>query len=120
MCISELALTMKVTEKCDVYSFGIVALQILAGRYPHELLLCIESRNLEKLLVDVLDTRLAPPSGSTMQLLVLIISLSLKCIDEDPKCRPTMHQVCSELLSYARWSISAPFNAITLQNLVDM
>ncbi|KAK9019255.1 hypothetical protein V6N11_053781 [Hibiscus sabdariffa] len=34
----ELAYTMVVTEKCDVYSFGVLALEILMGKHPGELL----------------------------------------------------------------------------------
>ncbi|PRQ25748.1 putative protein kinase RLK-Pelle-LRR-XI-1 family [Rosa chinensis] len=34
----ELAFTMQVTDKCDVYSFGLVALEIMMGRHPGELL----------------------------------------------------------------------------------
>ncbi|XP_061994885.1 MDIS1-interacting receptor like kinase 2-like [Rosa rugosa] len=34
----ELAFTMAVTEKCDVYGFGVVALEIIMGRHPGELI----------------------------------------------------------------------------------
>ncbi|PRQ41022.1 putative protein kinase RLK-Pelle-LRR-XI-1 family [Rosa chinensis] len=34
----ELAFTMAVTEKCDVYGFGVVALEIIIGRHPGELI----------------------------------------------------------------------------------
>ena len=63
LCFAELALTMKVTKKCDVYSFGIVALEILVGRYPHEFLSCLEAGAFDQHLEDVLDKRLAPPAG---------------------------------------------------------
>ncbi|KAJ1416638.1 Tyrosine-protein kinase, active site [Sesbania bispinosa] len=116
----ELALTMKVTEKCDVYSFGIVALQILVGRYPHEILSCLESGECDQHLVDFLDKRVAPPEGPIVLLLIVVASLILKCIEKDPLSRPTMRQVSQELLSTTWWSLSVPFNMITLQNLLDM
>ncbi|MBA0755886.1 hypothetical protein Gogos_021737, partial [Gossypium gossypioides] len=34
----ELAYLLVVTEKCDVYSFGVLALEILMEKYPGELL----------------------------------------------------------------------------------
>ncbi|KAK8662429.1 hypothetical protein V6N13_092003 [Hibiscus sabdariffa] len=34
----ELAYTMVVTEKCDVYSFGVLALETLMGKHPGKLL----------------------------------------------------------------------------------
>ncbi|KAK7267689.1 hypothetical protein RIF29_20367 [Crotalaria pallida] len=76
----ELAFTLKVAEKCDVYSFGIVALEIMVGRYPRELLLCLESGGLDKHLVDVLDKRLPHSTGPSRHLLILVACLALKCI----------------------------------------
>ena len=40
--------TMVVTEKCNVYSFGVVALETLIGRHPTELLPCYFPRLLKK------------------------------------------------------------------------
>ncbi|RDX80313.1 MDIS1-interacting receptor like kinase 2, partial [Mucuna pruriens] len=95
----ELAFSMKVTEKCDVYSFGIVALEILVGRYPDEVLLCLESGEFNQHCLDFLDKRLAPPEGTEAQVLMLVARLILKCIDKNPLCRPTMYHVSQELLT---------------------
>lgn len=111
---------MKVTEKCDVYSFGVVALAILVGRYPHELLSCLESGGFDQHLVDFLDKRIAPPARHSVQLLILVARLILKCVDKDPLSRPTMHQVSQELSTSSGWSFSDPFRMIKLQNLLDM
>ncbi|XP_027349077.1 probable leucine-rich repeat receptor-like protein kinase At1g35710 [Abrus precatorius] len=96
----ELAFARKLTEKCDVYSFGIVALEIMVGRYPYELLLCLESGEFDlQQFIDFLDKRLAPPEGPEVQLLMLVATLILKCIDKDPLYRPTMHHVSQMLLT---------------------
>ena len=108
---------MTVTEKCDVYSFGIMALEILVGRHPQELLSHLNSEGFDLNLEDVLDKRITPPTGSIVQLVVLTASLALRCIDVDPISRPTMHQVSNEFLSYTSWSLSCPLRMITLQDL---
>ncbi|XP_061993692.1 MDIS1-interacting receptor like kinase 2-like [Rosa rugosa] len=63
----ELAYTLKVTEKCDVYSFGVLALEVMNGKYPSDLIRSLLSQaeiregNLPE---DVWDDRLKPPTGS--------------------------------------------------------
>nr|GMC82454.1 MDIS1-interacting receptor like kinase 2-like [Ipomoea batatas] len=37
----EFAYTMEVTEKCDVYSFGILALEVIMGKHPGDLIMSI-------------------------------------------------------------------------------
>ena len=40
---AELAYTMTIIEKCDVYSFEVVALETLVGRHPKEFLSSLQS-----------------------------------------------------------------------------
>ncbi|GAY32744.1 hypothetical protein CUMW_286600, partial [Citrus unshiu] len=54
----ELAYTMVVTEKCDVFGFGVVALEVLMGRHPGDLL---SSFNPKIMLIDLLDQRVPSP-----------------------------------------------------------
>lgn len=53
--------------KCDIYSFGVVALEVLMGRHPAELLTTLPSSlssDYEDLLLKgVIDQRIPPPSG---------------------------------------------------------
>ena len=97
-----------------------MALEILVGRHPQELLSLLNSKEFDLNLLDVLDKRITLPTGSIVQLLVLTASLALRCIDVDPMSRPTMHQVSNELLSYTSWSLSCPLHTITLQDLQNI
>ena len=52
----ELAYTMVVIEKCAVYSFGVVFLETLMGKYPGELLSSFSSSSTKSIiLTEVLD-----------------------------------------------------------------
>ncbi|CAL5392025.1 unnamed protein product [Camellia sinensis] len=95
----ELSYTMEVTEKCDVYSFGVLALEVLMGSHPGTLISNLTSLVDQKIqLKDVLDPRLSPPTTQKIaDELTSIVNLALWCLHADPQSRPTMH-VASELL----------------------
>ncbi|KAM3681700.1 hypothetical protein ACJW31_12G018300 [Castanea mollissima] len=95
----ELAYTMIVTEKCDVYSFGVLLLEVLMGKYPGELIANLHSSvDTSVHLKDVLDDRLSPPtSQKTAYELALIVKLAVSCLRTKPQSRPTMRSVCQQL-----------------------
>ncbi|KAM2911205.1 hypothetical protein FF1_003989 [Malus domestica] len=99
----ELAFTMRVTDKSDVFSFGMVALEIVMGRHPGEMLesLLEASKtlkgNAELLLKDVLDQRLEPPTGELAEAVAFVVTLALACARPRPELRPTMRYVAQEL-----------------------
>lgn len=119
--VAELASIMKVTEKCDVYSFGVIALEVLVGKHPNELLSSLQSTGgYDQLLVEILDKRLTPPTGQVVEDLVLAASLALVCVNENPASRPTMHQVSSEFSVRTYHRQLAYFNRLKLQNVIDI
>ena len=117
--LTELAYTMVVTEKCDVYSFGVLALEIMMGKHPGELVTIISSFSSQSLmLVDILDRRLSSPiDPEVVDDVILIVRLALRCINSNPASRPTMQQVCKEF--EAGTPLPMPFHAISLQQLKD-
>ncbi|XP_052287638.1 MDIS1-interacting receptor like kinase 2-like isoform X5 [Citrus sinensis] len=95
----ELAYTMKVTEKCDVYSFGVLALEVIKGKHPGDFISLISSSslNLNIALDEILDPRLPIPSHNVQEKLISFVEVAISCLDESPESRPTMQKV-SQLL----------------------
>jgi serine/threonine protein kinase len=98
---------MKVDEKCDVYSFGVLSLEVMMGKHPGDfissLMLSASTSSSSPighntLLKDVLDQRLPPPEN---ELADGVVQLAFACLQTDPHYRPTMRQVSTELTT--RW-----------------
>ncbi|RVW82682.1 MDIS1-interacting receptor like kinase 2 [Vitis vinifera] len=113
----ELAYTMVVTEKCDVYSFGMVALETIMGKHPGDLVTSLSSSSTQNItLKDVLDSRLSSPkSPRVANDVALVVSLALKCLHCNPRFRPSMRQVSWRLI--ASKSFPQPVGAISLLQL---
>lgn len=97
--LAELAYTMLVTEKCDVYSFGVLVLEILMGRHPGELLNELDSSHHETInLETVLDPRLSFPTTSELRdELNVMLDISVSCLHPRPEFRPSMRSVFHRL-----------------------
>ncbi|XP_054821679.1 probable leucine-rich repeat receptor-like protein kinase At1g35710 isoform X3 [Prosopis cineraria] len=115
----ELAYTLVVTEKCDIYSFGMVALETIIGRHPGDLILSlIEISNQSIFLRDVTNSGLPLPLQRDAQDVILCVTIALACLHPSPKSRPTMKQVTHKL-SFSNLGLTVPFNDISLQSLIN-
>ncbi|WJX49641.1 hypothetical protein P8452_36047 [Trifolium repens] len=94
----ELAYTMAVTEKCDVFSFGVLAFEILTGKHPGDLVSYIQTSNDQKIdFKEILDPRLPSPPKNILKELALVANLALSCLHTNPQSRPTMRSIAQLL-----------------------
>ncbi|PRQ21430.1 putative protein kinase RLK-Pelle-LRR-XI-1 family [Rosa chinensis] len=114
----ELAFTMKVTEKCDVYSFGVLALEVLMGKHLGDLVSSFPnpSANENMSLMDLLDQRLPPPTPDVEDELITIARLAIECRYTHPQSRPTMQMVSQVLSSQNAYSYRQ--QDITLESII--
>ena len=97
----EFAYTMKVTEKCDVYSFGVLVLEVIKGEHPGDIVTSLTSSSTNKVdLEDLLDHRLPVPLLEIKKVVTSILVLAIRCVNSDPEIRPTMYDVSQELASF--------------------
>ncbi|XP_056169869.1 MDIS1-interacting receptor like kinase 2-like [Syzygium oleosum] len=116
----ELAYTLVVNEKCDTYSFGVVAVETMMGEHPGDIVSTLWTSCGEDIMLhNILDPRLPyPRENSVARSIVLIVSLALACLTADPKSRPTMKQV-SEAFLARKLPLAKPFHEISLAQLRD-
>nr|XP_015885376.1 MDIS1-interacting receptor like kinase 2-like [Ziziphus jujuba var. spinosa] len=102
----ELAYTMEMNQRCDVYSFGIVTLGILMGKHPGDLISSISSTSSlsfslhdEASLLEILDQRILPPThdDEVAEEVVSLAKIALACSSGTPRCRPTMKEISKEM-----------------------
>ncbi|PWA53110.1 Concanavalin A-like lectin/glucanase, subgroup [Artemisia annua] len=97
----EFAYTMKVTEKCDVYSFGVLVLEVIKGDHPGDIVTSLTSSSTNQVdLKDLVDHRLPVPLLEIKEVVASILVLAIRCVNSDPKIRPTMYDVSQELASF--------------------
>ncbi|MBA0780533.1 hypothetical protein Gotri_004625 [Gossypium trilobum] len=103
---NNLAYTMRVDEKCDVYSFGVLTMEVFMGRHPGDLSSYLSSLELtsssmsndqQVLLKNTLDQRPSTPVGQSAQDLVSTMKIALACLNGNPQLRPTMQEVSQAL-----------------------
>ncbi|KAK4275589.1 hypothetical protein QN277_018645 [Acacia crassicarpa] len=116
----EIAFTMKANEKCDIYSFGVLTLEIIMGEHPVELILSLAENSTTKdlLLKEVLDPRLYTLRKPVPREVILIAKIAFSCLNENPQSRPTMEQVSKELIRTPESHLLDQFYTITIGQLM--
>ena len=114
---------METNEKCDLYSFGVVALEVIMGKHPGDLMIAVLSSTtstvLNTPLTDVLDQRLSTPRDQVADKVAFVVKIAFSCLQTNPHSRPTMQQVSQELTNIPRASLPISFDKITLGHLVN-
>lgn len=110
-------------EKCDVFSFGVLALEIIMGKHPGDLIFTLFSSTeaptaYNLLLKDVVDQRLELPENSVVKDVILIAKIAFSCLSESPRSRPTMEQVYN-MFVMSKSSLMDTFRIITLGQLLN-
>ncbi|PIN04654.1 Serine/threonine protein kinase [Handroanthus impetiginosus] len=118
----ELAYTMIVNEKCDVYSFGVIALETISGSHPGEFISSIIRRSTAEniILQDFLDKRL--PQLVDLRVatdIVRVVRIALACLNPNPKARPSMKEVSQEFLVNNPPKLSRPLHNISMSELMN-
>ncbi|KQK22412.1 LRR receptor-like serine/threonine-protein kinase FEI 1 [Brachypodium distachyon] len=95
----------RATEKTDVYSFGVLVLEILSGKRPTDASFIEKGLNivgwLNFLAGESREREIADPNCEGMQAETLdaLLSLAKQCVSSLPEERPTMHRVVQMLES---------------------
>jgi serine/threonine protein kinase len=99
--------TGQASEKNDVYSYGVVLLELVTGRRAIErttslVTWCREFQYSDPdlgplLLPKMVDDKLKPCSESMQQQLLAVVQLAMACVDDNPDRRPNMKEVVKKL-----------------------
>ncbi|KAI4314584.1 hypothetical protein L6164_027474 [Bauhinia variegata] len=95
----------RATEKTDVYSFGVLVLEVLSGKRPTDASFIEKGLNivgwLNFLITENRQREIADPQceGVQSESLDALLSVAIQCVSSSPEDRPTMHRVVQVLES---------------------
>lgn len=117
---------MKVTEKCDIYSFGVVLLELVTGKSPVQPLeqggdlATWVRRSMHKLdtASEIFDNRIDLSSKRVIDEMSLVLKIALFCTSTSPLNRPNMRQVIV-MLTDAREGVTSSLPSPTSETPLD-
>ncbi|CAI0548266.1 unnamed protein product [Linum tenue] len=120
--IVERAYSKKVDEKWDVYGFGVVALEVIIGKHPGDLISSLTTTTKTtspSLLKDIIDDRITQPGedGEVAKGVFAIAKFALACVRAEPSSRPTMQEVTMDMVTFAIPPLTQPFSQVSLEEL---
>ncbi|KAF5749121.1 putative BRASSINOSTEROID INSENSITIVE 1-associated receptor kinase 1 precursor [Tripterygium wilfordii] len=95
----------RATEKTDVYSFGVLVLEVLSGKRPTDASFIEKGLNivgwLNFLITENRQREIVDPNceGVQVKSLDALLSVAIQCVSSSPEDRPTMHRVVQLLES---------------------
>lgn len=100
--LSEYGYSLKITEKSDVYSYGVVVLEVLTGKQPidptiPEGLHVVDWVRQKKGAIEVLAPSLLCRPESEIEEMMQALGIALLCVNSSPDERPTMKDVAAML-----------------------
>ena len=104
--LAEYAYTLKVDEKTDIYSFGVVLLELLTGKRPIEsefgdavnIVEWVRGKVRCKAgIVDALDANVGASCSMVQEEMLLVLRIALLCTSRCPRDRPSMRDVVTML-----------------------
>lgn len=104
---AEYGYTMNITEKSDVYSYGVVLLEILSGRSAvqpqigdglHIVEWVKKKMGSFEPAVSILDTKLQGLPDQMVQEMLQTLGIAMFCVNSSPAERPTMKEVVALLM----------------------
>lgn len=92
---------LKITEKSDVYSYGVVLLEVLTGKQPIDPTipdgLHVVDWVRQKRGIEVLDPSLLSRPESEIEEMMQALGIALLCVNSSPDERPTMRDIAAML-----------------------
>lgn len=89
----EVLLSERVTAKCDIWSLGVVLLEILTGALPWA------GKQDAQIITSVVVKRLKPSSGACVSCPPRVLDMVNRCLSYEPQARPELSEIRQMLLS---------------------
>lgn len=104
---SEYGYMMKITEKSDVYSYGVVVLEVLTGKQPIDPTIpdglhLVDWVRQRKGGTEVLDRSLLSRPESDIEEMIQALGIALLCVNSTPEERPSMKDVAAMMKEIKR------------------